>query len=440
MENGLYNKIKQKRINNSLMDRTVRALSFGVVGAVISRVFILLSGIIVSRILGEKDYGKYSLVHTTVLTFVTFSGLGIGATLTRYIVVFKTELEHLGKIIKTLSVFCYLMSFGVSLFAIIFSGKLSYLISQNDELTIYFKAAAVAIFLSSLASVQQSILIGFERYKENAYAQFFRCFLYLILSPILSIIFSVSGAIIALIVSDLFLTIILYYMNIKYYKKENITLRIGLDDEIKRILFNFTLPTFIGSMLYTPTLWIANALLTKYAGYAEMAIYSVASQWLTILTYIPAQFGNMKPIYTELYCKRKYNQLWKTFTKISVISSGVVIPFVFLGIILGEKILSLYGAGYSEGVWTFYLMLIAAVIINLQAQVGSLLQAVGKMWIGFGINLVWSIIFLGVFYILRVYGSVGYAIAYVISYAVHALNSLGIIVFCFNKTSKEIGV
>ena len=430
-------KIKQRTINNALFSRIIQAISFGVFGAVGSRFFILLAGILLSRILGETLYGKYSLVHTTVLTFVSFSGLGIGATLTRYIVVHREEPEYLGKIIKTLSTFCYLMSFIVALSAIFLSSKISHLIVQNDELSIYFKSAAVSIFFSSLASIQQSILIGFERYKENAYVQFLRCILYLILSVVLSGIFGISGAILALIGADVILFIVSDWLNRKQYKKEQIALKLDLNPNIRRMLFQFTLPTFIASMLYTPTLWIANAMLTKYAGYNEMAIYAVSNQWLTILTYIPAQFGNMKPIYTELYCNKKYAQLWKSFYRISIISSGILIPFIMMGILFGRTILGLYGGGYVDGAYTFYLMLIAAAIINLQAQVGSLLQAVGKMWTGFALNLAWSMVFLGLFYVLRSNGSVGYAIAYLSAYIIHTVNSLGIIFVLLRRTKKE---
>lgn len=430
---NLIVKLKKKILSNELIKRVIYAISFSVFGTIGSRFFIMLAGVLVSRLLGESEYGKYSLIHTTVLTFVSFSGLGIGATLTRYIVVYKAKTGELGEIIKTLSSFCYFMSFFVSLIAIIFSRKISLMIVNTEELTIYFRCAAISIFFSALASIEQSILVGFERYKENTYIQFFRCILYLILSVLLSILEGIRGAVVAMVLSDMALFIVSWLSNRYYYNKNNILLNFNFDNNKRKILLKFTLPTFVASMLYTPTLWVANAMLTKNAGYEEMAIFSISSQWLNVLTYIPAQFGNVKPIYTELYCKNNYRELWKLFWKITSFSSLIITPFIIAGILEGEIILGMYGEGYIKGQRTFILMLVAALIINMQAQVGALLQAIGKMWSGFALNLIWTCVFLGGFYILKSRGSVGYAIAYIISYIVHMLNSMGVICIILKK-------
>lgn len=422
---------------NPLSARMSQAISYGVGGAIGSRILILLSGIFVSRFLGSSDYGKYSLVHTTVLTFVSFSGLGIASTLTRYVVLYKEDRERLGKVVRTLIAFCYAMSVIVSLFVVLFSGTISLWISGTKELSIYFQFAAVSVLFSSLASVQQSILIGFEKFKVNAFVQFARCGLFLVLSIIFTRMFGLTGAIVAIISADAFLYLLSIAINHKIYVEHGIKLQFSLDKEIKTIVWKFTLPAFIASILYSPTLWLGNAMLTKYSGYEEMAVYSISHQWLTILTYIPAQFGNMRPIYTDLFKNGQYNQLWRTVSRITLVSSALILPLILGGVIFGQSILGLYGNDYASGYRTFALMLVAAAIINFQAQIGAVLQAIGKMWAGFVLNLVWSIVFLTGVYLLRNYGSYGYALAFSVSYLLHAVNSIVLIILSLTRGEKN---
>jgi O-antigen/teichoic acid export membrane protein len=119
---NVINKIVEKLNRTPLIKRVTSAITFGVGGAVGSRILTMIAGIIVSRILGSEVYGQFSLVNSTVSTFVTFSGLGIGATLTRYVTLYREDNHKLGLIVKTLSTFCGVLSFVLAVITFVIPG------------------------------------------------------------------------------------------------------------------------------------------------------------------------------------------------------------------------------------------------------------------------------------------------------------------------------
>lgn len=68
-------------------------------------------------------------------------------------------------------------------------------------------------------------------------------------------------------------------------------------------------------------------------------------------------------------------------------------------------------------------MMLAAAVISVQSQFGSVFEAIGKMWIGLLLNVIWAINLTFFFLILKQYGALGYSIAYLISYSIHCILS-----------------
>ena len=76
-----------------------------------------------------------------------------------------------------------------------------------------------------------------------------------------------------------------------------------------------------------------------------------------------------------------------------------------------------------------------AFVIVTQAQLGTVFETINKMWTGFTLNLVWSIILLGSFSYFVMYGSLGYALAYLIAYTCHVIVSYIILYFIRRKNN-----
>lgn len=425
--------LKIKISSSHLLQRIMKAIVFGIGGSVGSRALMMLSSVVISRVLGKEYYGQFSMVNSTVTLFVTFSGLGIGATLTRYVALYNNQSDKIGNIIGTLSKVVELISIIMSIAFFLLAEHLSFWVSNSNILTNYFKITSFTLFFSALGSIQQSILLGMEKYKKSAKIELIRCGVYLVIAGVLSVWKGIYGAIWALFITHFLRFYLMYIENCKEYREKHIKLTHRFDLEIKKIVTHFTIPSFISSLFVMPVNWINNTILARQVGFSELAVFSVALQWMTIITYIPSQMGQVRPIYTDLYARKEFKELKKVFKNITLSSIILVMPMVLIAIIFSKFILSMYGDGYETGYNTFIFMMIAASIITIQSQIGSLLQALGKMWTGFALNLIWSITIVGSFYYFRNLGSLGYAIAYCIAYSIHTLLSYGVIFLLWRK-------
>lgn len=422
-------------VNISIRKRIWNAIIYGVGGAVGSRFLILLSGIIISNIVGKTSYGEFSHVNSTVTLFVTFSGLGISSTLTRFIAINKEDKMKTGKIIGSFGTIVSFFSIIMSLIMFLLAEQISFLTTENGDLIFYYQIGSLAMLFASLSSVQQSALLGFEQYKKSAIIELFRCFIYVIAAYFLSKSHGVTGAILALMLGFILKFILMLLVNLIYNYKNHIKLGFIFDREIRHILFTFTIPAFISALFVIPVNWISNSLLVRNTSFDELAIFSVARQWMTLITYIPSQLGQMRPIYADLYSRKQYKTLFKTVKKFTFTSALLVFVVSGFAIIFAKPLLGLYGENYSEGVLAFRIMIIVAFVIVTQAQLGAVFETINKMWTGFTLNLVWSIILLGSFSYFVMYGSLGYALAYLIAYTCHVIGSYIILYFIRRKNN-----
>lgn len=430
------NKRMRGLLNTELSRRVFRAVAFGVGGSVLSRVFMMLANMLASRILGKSLYGQFSLINSTVLTFITFSSVGINSTITRYVTLNRDNQKTVGKSIGSLGTLSIGLSIVISV-ALFFSAEyISLWVAESKELVSYFQLTSLAVLFAALASVLQGILVGLERFKDNARVQVYGNMVFLAGVLLLSSSFGVVGAILSLVLCYFYQLVHYLLINIRLLAQLGITIQVRLDEELVRILGSYTLPSYLAGISVTPAIWYTNSLLTKTAGYANFAVFSIAHTWMHILVFIPSQLGQMKPIYTDLYKQGKHRELFSMLNKTTLVSSLVIVPFVLFGILFSDWILLLYGIRDPLGNTVFTLMLVTSIVINSQSQIGFLFQAIGKMWLGFLVNIVWVFVFILSYHLMIDKGSEGLALAYLISYANHTLLSY-VVLMMIRMRSKQ---
>ncbi|ELC8370424.1 oligosaccharide flippase family protein [Clostridium perfringens] len=418
--------------------RMFRALVFSFIGAAFSKVLIMGINILLSRILGPEDYGKYTLVNSTIETFVTFSSMGLGASMVHYTAIFrKNEKEKCGQVMGSFILIIAVMSLFVTLVVIICSKPISIWTTKTLGIENLFKISAFIILSVSLGSIMQNILLGLERYKEITILEVVYGVIAIISTCLISIFYGVIGALIGLLLSRSIYAILLAGSAYKESKSENIRWNIKLDYFVWNIFKKFTFPSFMSSLFVIPVSWFLNALLVKNAGFYDMAVYSISLQWGAIVNYITSLFSRTKPIYTQLYGEKNYSEFKKQLWKMVKLSSVIGVSIAFVGIIFSKFILGVYGPEYVEQQSVFIIIMIATAVITIQSQFGSVFEAIGKMWIGFSLNLVWSANLIIIFLLLKQYGALGYSISYLIAYTIHCIYSWIVIAHILGKKEKN---
>ena len=412
---------------NNLIKRIFSAIFFGVGGAAGSRVLMLLANILLSHILGQTEFGKFSSISSTVNLFVTFSGVGISATLTRYVAANRDDRQAAGMYIRTLSSICAAMSVLLTIVLFVFSRQISLLSTGTESLTVYFRMVAISVLFASMSAVEQSILVGYELFAQSSVIQLFRCALFCGSGFLFSKLWGIYGAVFALLLSHVVQFIMYCIANCMNYRKRDVVLSWQWNKQTKEATFSYAIPAFLSGLFVMPVHWIGNAMLTRSAGFNEMAIFTIANQWMTYITYVPAQMGQMRPIYTDLFVKKEFRTLKKTVFRVTLITTLVALAASFAIALLSTPILNVYGPGYLSGRFAFILMLLAAVLYTAQVQTGFIIQATKKMWLGALSNGIWGCLLIASYALLLSYGATGYAMAYCIAYFVTFFIQLAII-------------
>lgn len=418
---------------SSLLKRCASAIVYGVGGAVGSRVLMFLANIFLSRMLGQVFFGQYSSLSSTVNLFVTFSGMGVSATLTRYVAAYRHDKEKLGVYIRTLSSICMGMSVALSIVMLFFARQISQLSTGGSELTSYFRVVAISVFFASMSAVEQSIQIGFEQFQLSSVIQLIRCGLFLGLSVILSRRWGIYGAVYALMLSHGVQYFASIFVNKKFYYSQGIQLKWHWNTEIRYAAVSYAVPAFISGLCVVPVQWIGNAMLTRTAGFEQMAVFTVCNQWMQYVTYIPSQMGQMRPIYTDLYVNDDRKKLKGLVGKVTLSTTGIAAAIALVLILASNMILSMYGSAYTDGSLAFVFMISAAVLFTAQVQTGFVLQAMNKMWLSVGINILWGIILLVSYCFLLRYEAIGYAFSFCIAYLVNLFIQLAIVHRCLTS-------
>ena len=425
--------------NEELLSRVIKAIGFGAGGAIISKGLLMLFNIIVARILSEQEYGAYSLINNTVQTFIVFAGAGIGVTLTRYAALYRRKNKKIaGTIIGTLLLTNTIISFIISIIVFIFSDKIAVLLNSDINITNLLRITSATIFFTSVVSILQGLLQGFEEYKRNAIIQIASNVFNLLIGTIVAKLFGIIGAVTALLILQIIMFVIMQFNLHIILKNNKIKLKYKMIEEVKEAIIKITIPSFLASIFVIPLMWFTNFFFSSKIGLEEFAAFSVCVQWFNIINYIPQQFGQLKPIYTQLYDDNNFKELKKYLNKIIILTVSFSVLCTLLFILARTVILSSYGEFYTNFRLPFSIMMFTTILFAIQSQYGSVFQAIGKSWICFALNCIWAISYIILFFTLYNKGIIGYAYTYFVSYAIYAIISSIVFYITLKNREKEV--
>lgn len=419
--------IKNKYQTSSLIKRFAGGTLWSFLAGFTYNISFLLIGIILSHILGQYSYGQYGMVRSTINMFIVFSSFALGTTATKYVAQYRlTDRLKTERIINLSLIASLILAMVVFSVCFLSSGYLALNTLHAENLITPLRIASWMILFLTLSSVVNGILIGYEEFflifKQNVIAV---CFL-LICSTGASYLFQLNGALVGLLIY-LFTSLCLgiYYLRGIYIREKLKFSLNGIKQEIK-ILWQFSLPSTLGGLVYTPIIWITNTILVNSpAGYEAMAGLDIIRQWYSAVLFIPTIAGRvvlpMLSNFSEQATSREYNKVL-AYSLLTNVGSAILIS---LGLFLvSTPLLSLYGASFLSFKVPFGIMMLVAVIFVVNAIVGQIILSKNFAWWGFLFNSIWAIVFvyLNILFVQEHnMGVLGVSLAYLISYFVHTI-------------------
>ena len=411
--------------HGSLRRRLAKATFWSLVGTAFAQAAALATALFTARILGPVHFGELAIINSTMGLLGIFAGLGLGLTSTKFVAELRvSDPERTGLILG-------LVNRAVLVSGLVIAGSLflaaPWLAAslQAPGLELELRVGCLLLLFNEINGVQVGSLAGYEAFSTIARINVLRGLAGLPIGIAGAWFFGLRGAVVAtVIVAGIGVTLSHIALDREASRWGIVMTTKGARNELS-VLWRFSLPAFLASVVVGPAGWLANALLVNQpGGYAQLGIFNAANQWRTTVMFFPAVVGQAAlPILSSLMGGGGTRSSRRVLGATIAISALTAVPIAAVLIATRGIVMSLYGpafAGYGD---VLALVAVTITLLAVQAPVGQIIVASGRMWLGAAMNLAWSVVFVGcaIVFVSNGYGALGLAAAYLIAYAVHSL-------------------
>lgn len=363
--NKIYKNISRKL--TKVVDNKLFQDSFwAILGNVLSKGLSLLSGILVARLLGSEIFGQFGVIKNTLLTSAIFATFGLGYTATKYVSEYKNkDSGYLILILKYSQRITFFFSICLALTIFIFSSFFAEKILNELELSIPLKIACIYIVFNAVNTTQIGIISGFGGFKKMTKINLYVGVFTFIITVGLSYFYDLYGALVALILSQIFN----WYLNFKVINTYKANYDIGNNDSktskkyLKEIL-TFSFPIALQEAIYSFSSWGINVILVTYAAFSDVGVYSAAMQWNVIILFIPAILRN---VILSHFSEKNDDVKAKNKILIRIVLFNFMItflPYLFV-VFFSDFIISFYGSSFAKMQSIFPILVLSSVFSSM---------------------------------------------------------------------------
>ena len=398
------------------MNKSNREIKIGILISYITMIIGIISQFIVTpillRIIGNNEYGLYTLVFS-VVNYLNLFNFGLGHAYVRFF--YKLLKEGNKNKISSLNTTFFLIFFigGIltTLICLLIYINPEIILKTESDIQVLLKVKKL-IFIMSILVFTTFLNIVFNCYltaKERFIYQNILNLMRAILTPILTIIVVFVGyGINGIAISNVIVGIIILILSIFYCVKK-INMKFSAKILKLRVLKEIgTFSSFIFlQMIMDQILWnIDLLLLSKYTNLEEVARYSIAGQFNAYYMLIAANISKVfitkinKIIFSN-EIKEKNRELEKLMIKIGR-TQLYILGFVFISfILLGRQFINIWlGKNYTK---TYYvsIILMGAVTLPAVQVIGQEIERAKKIYCGIGAAIGTGIVLVVGFLIIR---------------------------------------
>ena len=414
-----------------LASNTGRRLASGafwsLLASVASRSFGLFSSIIIARLLGKETFGELGIIQSTLDMFGTIAGFSMGLTSTKYVAECRSQNPlKAGRIIAISSLVAWVCG-GITVVVLVsLAPWLANKTIAAPQLAGLLQVSAFSLLFGAVNGAQIGALSGFEAFRRVAQVNLISGLLTFLFRVSGTVAFGLQGAVYGMVLAQAAGCAINYAVLRQVATKAKVAIQFRHCLKELPVLWKFSLPTVLGSLVALPVTWICNAMLVNQpGGYAEMGIFNAANQWFFIILFIPGLLGQAAmPVLFERINAGDHRESVKIFLTLLKINTIVFLPVILVGC-FSRTIMACYGSGFSNGWPTMVLSVVTAGLMALQMPAGYMIAAKNKMWIMLLMNAGWGAVFIGANELLVRRGAFGLALAKLIAVCLHSGWSFG---------------
>lgn len=381
------------RVTNWLGPRMLHGAIWSLVGTVFSRVFSLGSSVVVARWLGKESFGEYGMLQSTVGMFAVFASFGMGMTATKHVAELRqSHPERAGRLIGLSNLVAWGAGGLLTLVLYLASVPVANRTLAAPHLAPYLRFCAPLLLLGSLNGAQIGALTGLEAFKRITQVNVISALICFPLVALGAWQFGLGGAAGGLVLGQA-VTWAVSGMALRWEcGKANVAISYRGAWAEAGVLWSFSLPSVITSVLIMPMNWICAAILVnRPGGYGEMGIFNVANQWRGFVMLVPnTLIGLSLPILSNMMGQDDEVGHRRVSAATTTINVGVTLLLAAGVGLVSPLILSAYGTDYQGGAVCVWLLAISAVPAAYCWAKYQVLASYDRMWISAGILALWA--------------------------------------------------
>lgn len=414
---------KTKLLASDVGNRIATGAFWSFAGTAVAKFFVLVASIICAHILTKQEYGEFGMVRSTINMFVVFGTAGLGLTATKYISEYrKNNNNRIASIYILTNGFAIVTGLIVTSLVLFIAPYLAKETLKVPELEPSIRIGAILLFVTIINGAQNGVLSGFESFKTIARNNLIGSIVESICMLVGAYYWRVFGAILGYGISFIIIYIVNYYSIRSIFKKDKIVVSLSyFNKEDFKLLYKFSLPAALCSLLVTPTIWAVKTLLTNKAGFEELAVFEVGDQWRTVILFIPTAVSQVVLPVLSSMVEDHPSKYWKVLKTNLYLNAGVALVMAIIVSLFSPVIMKLYGKAFISDYGVLIILAISTVFSSMANVIGLAISSRSKMWTGLVFNIIWAmmlIIFTLVFVNMGL-GAKGLALSLTLSYIVH---------------------
>jgi O-antigen/teichoic acid export membrane protein len=383
--------------------RFARGAFWSLVGTVGARLFGFATVVIVARFLGQAGFGELAMIQSTIGVLGTLAGLGIGMTATKYVAEWRfKDPERTGRIISLTYLVSWIAGGGMALFCLLTAPWLAATLVNAPHLAPELRLASLLVLISAGFGPQPGVLAGLQAFRVMARISWFQGLAGFPVTVLLVWLAGLRGVILALILTTLMEALLSGFFLRREYQASRITLTLRGAWREHAILWRFSLPAFLSTLILTASAWGIRVLLVNQSeGYVELGLFNAALQFQWMITAVNTIAASVAvPILAEIHGRDDPQRFDRAFNLNLRLNWSLALIFGFVVLPVSPWLMLIFGGKFQAAAPLLPLVVCFTVLGLVNSIGGQFFYSAGLMWDGLKFNLIGCFLLLTIAYFL----------------------------------------
>ena len=411
-----------ERAAGSLASRFVSGAFWSLGGAVVSRGLTLLGAIGSGHLLGTAGFGELGIVQSTTSMFIALAGMGLGLTATKSIAETRTrQPERAAQYIRLFSKVTLASGLALSIAYLIALPVLCRAFPRGSAVAGALQMGAGLIFFGAVNATGLGVLSGLEAFKTSANVGILRGAFTAALTLAGVAFYGVVGGVTGMVLAELVAALWIGAAIRRETRGRGIFAGPSALPLEWSVLWRFSLPALLSSLVVVPALWVANVRLVRDGGgFSQMGLFSAALKWNQLILFVPSALASIiLAMLSNSHGAGDKSEFRGIFRLSLGVNLAVTLVPAALVVVFAQPLMRVYGAEYAAGWPVLVALALATLPMVLNTILGQAFISTGSIWCRAVLDgLLAATLAATAWWLIPGKGALGLALAYVLAFAV----------------------